>query len=69
MIKRSTVFIYSFVKSALELQFSTAGPKKEFYLMKVRVNRLCNPVGDKWMNNCVVTYIEKNVIDAIMKPS
>ena len=28
-------------------------------------NRLCNQMGDQWMNDCLVTYIEKDVFDSI----
>ena len=28
-------------------------------------NRLCNQMGDQWMNDCLVTYIESDVFDSI----
>ena len=33
--------------------------------MKIVKNRLRNRLGDAWMNDCLVTYIEKDVFNKI----
>ena len=33
--------------------------------MNIIINRLCNQIGDQWMNDCLVTYIEKNIFKTI----
>ena len=33
--------------------------------MNIIINRLCNQIGDQWMNDCLVTYIEKDIFKNI----
>ena len=33
--------------------------------MNIIKNRLRNQIGDQWMNDCLVTYIEKDIFKAI----
>ncbi|KAL7254698.1 hypothetical protein ACSBR1_008946 [Camellia fascicularis] len=33
--------------------------------MKFIKNRLHNRMGDQWLNDCLVTYIEKDVFDSV----
>ena len=33
-----------------------------FSMMNIVKNRLQNRMEDTWMNNCLVTYIEKNIL-------
>ncbi|KAL7200857.1 hypothetical protein ACSBR1_032725 [Camellia fascicularis] len=33
--------------------------------MKFIKNRLRNRMGDQWLNDCLVTYIEKDVFDSV----
>jgi len=35
------------------------------YDMKIVKSRLRNQMGDEWMNDCLVTYIERDVADKI----
>ena len=34
-------------------------------IVKIVKSRLRNQMGDEWMNDCLVTYIEKDVADKI----
>ena len=38
---------------------------RTFSAMKFIKNSLCNKIGDKLMNNCLVKYIEKDIFDSI----
>ena len=35
------------------------------FLMKYIKNELHNQIGDQWMNDCLVVYIEKDVVCSI----
>jgi len=39
--------------------------KEPFSAMKIVKNRLRNRLGDAWMNDCLITYIEKDVFNKI----
>ena len=39
--------------------------ERAFSAMKFAKNRFHNRIGDQWMNDCLVTYIEKDVFDSI----
>jgi hypothetical protein len=39
--------------------------ERVFSVMHVVNNRLQNRMGDKWMNDSLVVYIEKNIFDEI----
>ena len=43
------------------LPVTTALAERTFSAMNVVRNMLCNRMRDRWMNNCLVTYIEKDV--------
>ena len=57
--------IYSLVTLALILLVATATVKRAFSTMNIIKNRLCNQIGDQWMNDCLVTYIEKDIFKTI----
>lgn len=38
-----------------------------FFTMKIMKNNLRNRIEDKWMKNCLITYIEKNIFNYIDK--
>ena len=65
--KKNTVYplVYLLVKLALLLPVATATVERAFSAMKFIKNRLRNRMGDQWMNDCLVTYIEKDVFDSI----
>ena len=57
--------VYSLVTLALILLVATVTVEKAFSTMNIIKNRLRNKLGDQWMNNCLVTYIEKYIFKAI----
>ena len=57
--------VYSLVTLALILLVATATVKRAFSTMNIIKNRLCNQIGDQWMNDCLVTYIEKDIFKTI----
>ena len=50
---------------ALILLVVTVTIKRAFSIMNIIKNRLRNKIGDQWMNDCLVTYIEKDIFKAI----
>ncbi|XP_042041214.1 zinc finger MYM-type protein 1-like [Salvia splendens] len=54
-------FVYLLVKLALVLPVATASVERIFSAMKIVKTRLRNKMGDSWMNDCLVTYIEKDI--------
>ena len=57
--------IYLSVTLALILLVATATIEKAFSTMNIIKNRLRNQIGDQWMNDCLVTYIEKDIFKTI----
>ena len=57
--------VYKLIKLVLVLPVSTASVERSFSAMKVVKNRLRNKMGDKWMNDCLIAYIEKEVLQGI----
>ncbi|KAL4626448.1 hypothetical protein ACB092_05G096900 [Castanea dentata] len=53
--------VYLFVKLALTLPVATATVERSFSVMKYIKNELRNRMGDQWMNDCLVVYIEKDI--------
>ena len=53
--------VYSLVILVLILLVATTTVERTFSTMNIIKNRLRNQIGDKWMNDCLVTYIEKNI--------
>ena len=39
--------------------------ERVFLAMNIIKNRLRNQIGDQWMNDCLVTYIEKDIFKTI----
>ena len=56
---------YSLVTLALILPVATAIVERTFSTMNIIKNWLCNRIGDQWINNCLVTYIEKDIFKTI----
>ena len=56
---------YLLVKLALTLHVATATVERSFSIMKYINNKLRNWMGDQWMNDCLVVYIEKDVAHSI----
>ncbi|XP_074374011.1 uncharacterized protein LOC141714386 [Apium graveolens] len=63
--KRSLVYplVYLLVNLALTLPIITASVERAFSAMKIVKNRLLNRMGDQFLNDSLVTYIEKDVFD------
>ncbi|GAV90762.1 LOW QUALITY PROTEIN: Dimer_Tnp_hAT domain-containing protein/DUF4371 domain-containing protein, partial [Cephalotus follicularis] len=57
--------VYMLLKLALILLVSTYTVEKAFSAMPVIKNRLRNQMGDQWMNDISVTYIEKDIFNVI----
>ena len=52
---------YSLVTLALILLVATVTVERAFSAMNIIKNWLRNKIGDQWMNNCLVTYIEEDI--------
>ena len=57
--------VYLLVTLALILLVATANIERAFSAMNIIKNRLRNQIGDQWMNDCLVTYIEKDIFKTI----
>ena len=57
--------VYALVTLALILPVATATVKIAFSVMNIIKNRLHNRIGDQWMNDYLVTYIEKDKFKTI----
>ena len=57
--------VYSLVTLTLILPVATTTVVRDFSAMNIIKNRLRNQIGDQWMNNCLVTYIEKDIFKTI----
>ena len=51
--------IYLLVKLVLTLLVATAIVERSFSTMKYIKNELRNRMGDQWLNDCLIVYIEK----------
>ncbi|KAL8498282.1 hypothetical protein ACS0TY_021563 [Phlomoides rotata] len=59
--------IYLLIKLVLILPVATAGVERVISGMTYVKNRLRNSMGDQLLNDCLVTFIEKNVFIFPMK--
>ena len=50
---------------ALILLVAAVTIERAFSTMNIIKNRLRNKIGDQWMNDCLVTYIEKDIFKTI----
>ena len=57
--------VYSLVTLALILLIAIATIEIAFSAMNIIKNRLRNQIGDQWMNDCLVTYIENDIFKII----
>ena len=57
--------VYSLVILALILLIATATVERAFLAMNIIKNRLCIQIRDQWMNDWLVTYIEKDIFKTI----
>ena len=65
--KRDKVFtlVYLLIKLAMISPVATATVERTFSAMNIVKNRLRNRMGDQWMNDCLVAYIEKDLFTKI----
>ena len=57
--------VYSLVTLTLILPVATAIVEIAFSAINIIKNWLRNRIGDQWINNCSVTYIEKDIFKTI----
>lgn len=57
--------VYRLLKLALVLPVATASVKRVFSAMKFVKSQLCNKMGDQWLNDRLVTFIERDVLGTI----
>ena len=57
--------VYKLVKLALILPVATASVERVFSAMNYVKNRVRNSMGDQFLNDCLVTYIEKDLFDEV----
>ena len=53
------------MKLALTLPVAIATVERSFSTMKFIKNELRNRMGDRWMNDCLIVYIEKDIACSI----
>ena len=53
------------MKLVLTIPVATAIVERSFSAMKYIKNELCNRMGDQWMNDCLIMYIERDVACSI----
>ena len=61
----SYLLVYSFVTLVLILLVAIVTVERIFSIMNIIKNRLRNKIGDQWMNDCLVTHIEKDIFKTI----
>ncbi|KAM7470081.1 hypothetical protein LguiA_008264 [Lonicera macranthoides] len=59
--------VFFLMKLALLLPVATASVERTFSAMKIIKNAVRNRVGDEYMNDCLVTYIEQDIFNEIKK--
>ncbi|XP_071708719.1 uncharacterized protein [Rutidosis leptorrhynchoides] len=57
--------VYLLLKLALILPVAASTMERAFSAMKLIKNDLRNKLGDQFMNDCLLAYIEKDVLDGI----
>ncbi|KAL8507203.1 hypothetical protein ACS0TY_017928 [Phlomoides rotata] len=57
--------VYLLIKTVLILPVATASVEKAFSTMTYVKNKLQNSIGDQILNDCLVTYIERDVFSKI----
>ncbi|XP_026403877.1 zinc finger MYM-type protein 1-like [Papaver somniferum] len=58
--------VYLLLTLALILPVATASVERLFSAMKILKNRLRNRMGDEWLNDCLLAYVEKVIMDSIV---
>ncbi|KAI3897135.1 hypothetical protein MKX03_025997, partial [Papaver bracteatum] len=65
--KRNIVYplVYLLITLSLILPVATATVERVFSAMHIVKNRLRNSIGNEWLNNCLLTYIERELFRKI----
>jgi hypothetical protein len=65
--KRNTVYplVYQLLKLAMILPVATTTVERSFSAMKIVKTRLRNRMSDEWLNDCLVIYVERDVLDSV----
>ena len=58
-------FAYLFIKLTLILPVAIASVERVFSIMNIIKISLRNRIRNEWMNDCLVTYIERDIFDTI----
>ena len=56
-----TILVQFYIQNCIQ----SAKVERAFSTMNIIKNRLRNQIGDQWMNDYLVTYIEKNIFKTI----
>ncbi|PKA58569.1 hypothetical protein AXF42_Ash008856 [Apostasia shenzhenica] len=57
--------VYLLIKLVLTLLVATASVERAFSAMNIVKSRLRNKMGDLWMNDCLVTFIERDIFNKV----
>ncbi|PKA48431.1 hypothetical protein AXF42_Ash020949 [Apostasia shenzhenica] len=57
--------VYLLIKLVLTLPVGTASVERAFSAMNIVKSRLRNKMGDLWMNDCLVTFIERDIFNKV----
>ena len=65
--KKDVVYplVYLLVRLALLLPIAIATMERVFSVMKLVKNQLCNRMCNSWMNDCLITYVERDIFDSV----
>ncbi|XP_024164619.1 zinc finger MYM-type protein 1-like [Rosa chinensis] len=58
-------YAYLLITLALVLPVATASVERAFSAMNIIKNRIRNRMGDQWMNDCLIVYLEKDIFNSI----
>ncbi|XP_047326022.1 uncharacterized protein LOC124929665 [Impatiens glandulifera] len=62
---RVFILVYRLIELTLVLPVMTASVERVFSAMKIIKTDLRNKIGDKWMNNSLIVYIENEIFTTI----
>ena len=57
--------VYLLLKLTLLLPVATATVERSFTAINFMKNQMCNRMGDEFLNDCLVTYIENDIFDSV----
>ena len=57
--------LYKLLKLAMVFPVATTTDERSFSAMKILKTRLQSRIGDEWMNDCLKTFIEKDVFNKL----